>query len=101
MKRTDSYLNKDYGFNFNFGGLTILGAIALIILAVIIEPFLVFWLCYFSGWIAKITIGKTLVRALELLGIIISKDQLPWLAGALGWIGSFFKNINFNNKKGN
>ena len=100
MKRTDLYLNRDYDFHFNTGGLTILGAIALIILAVFIAPWISFWLAYFGGWVAKITIGDQLVLALNFLNISINKESIPLLAGGLGWVGSFFKSIN-SLKKGN
>lgn len=98
MKRTDSYLNNSY--DFDLGGLTILGLIAFIVVIIFIAPWLSFWLAYFGGWIAKITIGNYIVRALELIGILITKDQIPLLAGGLGWIGGFFKSIN-TVKKGN
>ncbi len=97
MKRaTNNYFNTDT----NAGGLTILGLIALIVMIVFIAPWLSFWLAYFGGWIAKITIGDYIVRALELIGILITKDQIPLLAGGLGWIGGFFKSIS-SSKKGN
>jgi len=97
MKRTDLYLNKDYDFNMD--NLSILGIIAIIIVTIFIIPWLSFWLAYFGGWVAKITIGNQLVNGLELIGIIISKDQIPLLAGILGWIGGFFKATSI--KKGN
>lgn len=40
--------------------LAILGAIALIIATVLVLPFISFWLCYFGGWVASITIGNIL-----------------------------------------
>lgn len=97
MKRTDDYLNKNYDFNTN--GLSILGLFSLGIIIIFVVPWLSFWLAYFSGWIAKITIGNQLVNGLNLIGIIISKDQIPLLAGILGWIGGFFKTTSM--KKGN
>jgi hypothetical protein len=96
MKRTDSYLNND--FDFNVGGLTVLGLISLIIVILFIAPWLSFWLAYFGGWVAKVTIGNYIVRALELIGILITKDQIPLLAGGLGWIGGFFKTISTTKK---
>ncbi len=101
MKRTDTYLNRDYGFHFNTKGLSILGIITLIVLAVFIEPWISFWLAYFGGWVAKITIGDKLVLALNFINININKESIPLLAGGLGWIGSFFKSINSLNKEGN
>lgn len=83
------------------GGLTILGVIALIVIFIFIEPWLFFWLAYFGGWIAKITIGKYLVEGFAILGISVPIGKIPLIAGVLGWIGGFFKNIstsNFNKK---
>lgn len=99
MKRTDNYLNKNYDFDFNTNGLPILGLIFLVIIIIFVVPWLSFWLAYFGGWVAKIIIGNQLVNGLELIGIIISKDQIPLLAGILGWIGGFFKATSI--KKGN
>ena len=78
--------------------LAIIGAIALIIGTVLILPFISFWLSYFGGWICKITIGKTLVTALNTLfnTTYFTTEMLPWIAGALGWIGGFFKSTNHN-----
>jgi len=98
MKRTDDYLNKDYDFHINTEGLPILGLISLIITVIFIAPWIDFWFAYFGGWIAKIIIGNQLVSALELIGINISKDSIPLLAGGLGWIGGFFKSYNFQRK---
>lgn len=98
MGRTDGYLNKDYDFDIS-GGLSLLGLISLVIGIIFVAPWLSFWLAYFGGWIAKIIIGNQLVNGLELIGIIISKDQIPLLAGILGWIGGFFKTVSI--KKGN
>lgn len=93
-KRTDNYLNRNYDFNFNTGGLSIIGLITLIIVIIFIAPWLSFWLAYFGGWIAKITIGKYLVSGFSLIGLNLSIDSIPLLAGTLGWIGGFFKAIS-------
>lgn len=69
----------------------ILGAIALIVLIIFIGPWICFWLAYFGGWIAKITIGKYIVAGFKLFGITIPLDKIPLAAGVLGWIGGFFK----------
>lgn len=77
--------------------LKFMGAIFLIIALIFIEPWLIFWLCYFSGWLAKILIGKYLIAGFNLFNISITLDKIPLLAGTLGWIGSFFKSLgNFN-----
>ena len=62
----------------------------------LIEPFLFFWLGYFVGWIAKITIGKVLIEGLNLVHISIALNQIPLLAGTLSWIGSFFYQFKMN-----
>lgn len=82
--------------------LTILGGIILVIGLFLIMPFISFWVSYFGGWICKITIGNTLVKALNILfnTTYITTEMIPWMAGALGWIGGFFKTtIDFNKKK--
>jgi hypothetical protein len=75
-------------------------AIIALILFCIFEPFLIFWLGYFCGWLAKIFIGSHLVEGLNLLHISIEINQIPLFTGVIAWIGSFFKNtanINKNN----
>ena len=67
------------------------GLIVLFVLAIVILPWVAFWLAYFGGWIAKLVIGGYLVQGLAILGINITLDQIPLLAGVLGWIGGFFK----------
>ena len=78
----------------------ILGGVAAIIGIVLILPFISFWLSYFGGWICKITIGNTLVKALNILfhTTHITTEMIPWMAGALGWIGGFFKIIQSSKK---
>lgn len=71
--------------------LSIFGAIALMVLLVIFAPFINFILCYFTGWLIKITFGATLCNGLALIGINLSPSSLPLLCGTLGVIGSFFK----------
>ena len=70
-----------------------LGIIVLILILVVISPFISFWFAYFGGWLAKITIGTTLCNALNTLfnTLYFSPNKLPMIAGALGWIGAFFK----------
>lgn len=77
---------------------TILTIIAIIIIYLIIEPFLIFWVSYFVGWLSKIFIGKYIVAGFELLHISFPIDKIPLLAGLLGWIGSFFKSTINTNK---
>ena len=80
---------------------TVVGAVALIIGLFLILPFISFWASYFGGWICKITIGNTLVKALNMLfnTAYFTKDMIPWIAGVLGWIGGFFKSVNTSKSK--
>ena len=83
-------------------GWTIIGVIAFFVVVIIIEPALLFWLGYFSGWLAKLVIGTKLVTAINMVfGTAFTADMLPMIGGALGWIGSFFKSISTisNNQK--
>lgn len=73
--------------------MTVIGAIGLICILFVIMPFISFWLAYFGGWIAKLVIGTKLAAALNILfnTTYFTAEMLPMMAGALGWIGSFFK----------
>ena len=68
--------------------LIILGTILLIF----IVPSIGFWVAYFCGWVAKITFGTKLVAALNMLfqTTFFTKNMIPIVAGALGWIGGCF-----------
>ena len=73
-------------------GWAIVGVIAFFVVVIIIEPALLFWLGYFSGWLAKLVIGTKLVTAINMVfGTAFTADMLPMIGGALGWIGGFFK----------
>ena len=74
-------------------GLIFLKLVFLIAIAIVIEPFIIFWFAYFGGWIAKLTIGNILCKSLTLIGINIIPNQIPLLAGCLSWVGSFFRSI--------
>ena len=83
-------------------GWAIVGVIAFFVVVIIIEPALLFWLGYFSGWLAKLVIGTKLVTAINMVfGTAFTADMLPMIGGALGWIGSFFKSVRTtsNNQK--
>ena len=64
-----------------------------VMLLIFIVPLVGFWVAYFCGWIAKITFGTKLAAALNMLfqTTYFTKDMIPMVAGALGWIGGFFK----------
>lgn len=71
----------------------LIGVVVGIIVLIIVMPFINFWLAYFGGWLAKLVIGTKLATALNVLfnTTYFTAEMLPMLAGALGWIGSFFK----------
>lgn len=78
----------------DISGWGIFGIIVFIIVVIIIQPALLFWLGYFSGWLAKLIIGTKLVTAINMIfGTAFTADMLPMIGGALGWIGSFFKSV--------
>ena len=64
-----------------------------VMLLIFIAPLIGFWVAYFCGWIAKIIFGTKLAAALNMLfqTTYFTKDMIPMVAGALGWIGGFFK----------
>ena len=78
----------------DISGWSIVGVIAFLIVVIIIQPALLFWLGYFGGWLAKLVIGTKLVTAINMVfGTAFTADMLPMIGGALGWIGGFFKPI--------
>lgn len=79
----------------------VFGWICFIIGMFFLLPFISFWLSYFGGWITSLVIGKKLVAALNLLfnTTYFTKDMIPMMAGALGWIGGFFKSISTSRNK--
>ena len=64
-----------------------MGCLGVIVMAVL-------FICYFGGWLCKITFGPTLCNALNTLFNVsfFAPEKLPLMAGALGWIGGYFKN---------
>lgn len=83
--------------------LTIIGAIVSAIIIIIIAPFISFWIAYFGGWLCSLVIGDVLASGLNTLfnTTHFTPDIIPICAGALGWIGGFFKNntpVNINKK---
>lgn len=81
--------------------LACLGAIALVAILLFFVPMLNFGLAYCGGWICKVTFGPTLCKALNTLFNVtfFSPDKLPLIAGALGWIGSYFKSYKSTSSK--
>lgn len=75
--------------------------LGVLILVFIFSSFIYFWLGYFCGWLAEITVGGKLAAALNVLthSDAFDKSMLPMIGGALGWIGSFFKTAQTTNKE--
>ena len=72
-------------------GIIVLAAIFIVFY--LFYPFLLFWVGYFSGWLAKLIIGTKLAAALNIAfhTTWFTAEMLPTIGGALAWIGSFFK----------
>lgn len=64
-----------------------------VIILIVFAPMISFFLSYFGGWLCKIIFGDTLCTALNTLFNVsfFTPDKLPMIAGALGWIGGYFK----------
>lgn len=79
----------------------IIGLIIFIVVLFVFAPWISYWLAYFGGWITSLVVGATLCDALNTLfdTTRFTPDMLPQMAGALGWIGSFFKSVNTASKK--
>lgn len=80
---------------------TIIGEVVIIILLLLLFPFISFFFSYLGGWLAKITIGGALCKALNVLFNVsyFTPDKIPLMAGALGWIGGYFKTSTTLKKK--
>ena len=85
----------------DFDGAAFGSMILIFIGLMFIMPFINFALCYFAGWIAKVLIGKWLVAGFALLRLPIEINDIPLIAGVLGWISSFFKNSTVNKNSNN
>lgn len=81
----------------------ILIAVGVLALILILEPIAVFWVSYFFGWIASFVIGNPLCHALNTtFNTVFTKDMIPLIAGAIGWIASYFAIfIGLHHKKKN
>lgn len=88
------YYDDDNEKNSGVG--EIVGGVLLLIVLLIFAPWISYWLSYFGGWITSLVVGATLCDALNTLfdTTRFTPDMLPQMAGALGWIGSFFKSIS-------
>lgn len=70
-----------------------LGAIGLFIFSSWIN----FWFSYFGGWLASMWIGKYIIQGFAFFGKDITLEQIPYIAGFLGWFGGFFKSTQIAN----
>lgn len=73
--------------------LSIITAVLFIVFAAVALPFVNYWCAYFGGWIASLTIGVELSNTLnDVFGVsYFTPEQIPAIAGLLGWVGGFFK----------
>ena len=87
-----------------FKGLGIIAAFIGVIALIIFAPMISFFISYFVGWLCKITFGDILCNSLNTLfnTKTFVPENLPIIAGALGWIGwivGSFKPINLSKDK--
>lgn len=75
--------------------LALIGAIATFIFVLVFQPAIGFLFGWIGGWFAKITFGNILCEALNTLFNVtfFTPTKIPIIAGALAWIGSFFKGV--------
>lgn len=85
----------------NISNMGLLGAILTLLLVIIFYPFITFWCCYLGGMIAQWLIGNQLIDGLKYLNINIQPENIPLIAGVLGWIGHFFYTTSIFNKDNN
>lgn len=73
--------------------LSIILIIVILAFSLIVGPFISYWLAYFGGWIASLTIGGLLADSLNSIfnTTYFTPENIPALAALLGWIGGFFK----------
>ena len=67
--------------------------IVILVFTLVVGPFISYWLAYFGGWIASLTIGGLLSDSLNNIfnTTYFTPENIPALAALLGWIGGFFK----------
>lgn len=73
--------------------LSVILIIVILVFSLIVGPFISYWLAYFGGWIASLTIGGLLADSLNSIfnTTYFTPENIPALAALLGWIGGFFK----------
>lgn len=84
-----------------FEGLGIIAAFVGVITLIIFAPMISFFISYFGGWLCKITFGDILCNSLNTLfnTKTFTPENLPIIAGALGWIAGFFKSVDLSKDK--
>ena len=77
--------------------LSVIGFIALLFLS----PLIHFAISFIGGMITEFIMGDILVKALNILfnTTYFAPNMIPWISGALGFIGGFFKKTVYKNKK--
>lgn len=81
--------------NDNFENIFIIAAGALV--AFFIGSWLVFFVGYISGIIAKLVIGEPLIQGINMIfKTNLTKDALPLITGTIAWISAFFKTSTIN-----
>lgn len=80
-----------YGFGLAIG----------LIIVLIFGPALCFLFGWIGGWFTKITIGGILCKGLNTLFNVtfFTPNKIPIMAGALAWIGGFFKGVTQGKNK--
>ena len=73
--------------------LSVILIFVIFIFTLVVGPFINYWLAYFGGWIASLTIGGLLSDSLNNIfnTTYFTPENIPALAALLGWIGGFFK----------
>lgn len=81
-----------------FEGAGIVAVLVRFIDLFIFTPLFSFFINYFGGWICKIIFGDILCNSLNVLfnTNTFVPENLPIIAGALGWIAGFFKSISLS-----
>lgn len=72
--------------------------ILLSVLVIIFLPFIYFCLGYFTGLLIKFTFGTTFIKGLSLIGITITKANIPLFCGIIGIIAGFLRNPEITTK---
>ena len=66
------------------------GWIVAMIIVLIFQPLICYWLGYLGGIFATWFVGERLVEGLSYLGLTITTHQIPMITGALAVFGGYF-----------